>query len=103
MPCFVVTASTCGKYSTLGGIGAGAYAIAVLAGALASVEIRAVNAVGAGPWSAAKTALPSCPTSRICSNAALRAINLGYKQVLWYRGGIEAWQKAGLQTFGREG
>ncbi len=31
-------------------------------------------------------------------NAALRAINLGYSQVLWYRGGIEAWQMAGLPT-----
>ena len=29
-------------------------------------------------------------------NAALRAINLGYTKVLWYRGGIEAWQQAGL-------
>jgi rhodanese-related sulfurtransferase len=28
-------------------------------------------------------------------NAALRAINLGYKNVLWYRGGIEAWKIAG--------
>lgn len=28
-------------------------------------------------------------------NAALRAINLGYTKVLWYRGGIEAWQQAG--------
>lgn len=31
-------------------------------------------------------------------NAALRAAKLGYTQVLWYRGGIEAWQTAGLQT-----
>jgi rhodanese-related sulfurtransferase len=31
-------------------------------------------------------------------NAALRAINLGYTNVLWYRGGIEAWQMAGQQT-----
>jgi PQQ-dependent catabolism-associated CXXCW motif protein len=31
-------------------------------------------------------------------NAALRAINLGYTNVLWYRGGIEAWQQAGLPT-----
>lgn len=29
-------------------------------------------------------------------NAALRAINLGYKNVLWYRGGLEAWYRAGL-------
>lgn len=29
-------------------------------------------------------------------NAALRAIALGYRQVYWYRGGIEAWQGAGL-------
>ncbi len=35
-------------------------------------------------------------------NAALRAIKMGYTQVLWYRGGIEAWQAAGLQTFGRQ-
>lgn len=28
-------------------------------------------------------------------NAALRAANLGYSNVLWYRGGIEAWQQAG--------
>lgn len=30
-------------------------------------------------------------------NAALRAIQLGYRNVLWYRGGLEAWQRAGLQ------
>jgi len=29
-------------------------------------------------------------------NAALRAINLGYTKVLWYRGGVEARQQAGL-------
>ncbi len=29
-------------------------------------------------------------------NASLRAINLGYTNVLWYRGGIESWRKAGL-------
>ena len=28
-------------------------------------------------------------------NAALRAINLGYTNVMWYRGGVEAWQAAG--------
>ena len=29
-------------------------------------------------------------------NAALRAIHAGYRNVLWYRGGIEAWRGAGL-------
>jgi PQQ-dependent catabolism-associated CXXCW motif protein len=28
-------------------------------------------------------------------NASLRAINLGYSNVLWYRGGIESWKAAG--------
>jgi PQQ-dependent catabolism-associated CXXCW motif protein len=28
-------------------------------------------------------------------NAALRAIHMGYENVYWYRGGIEAWQQAG--------
>jgi PQQ-dependent catabolism-associated CXXCW motif protein len=31
-------------------------------------------------------------------NAALRAANAGYTNVLWYRGGIEAWKAAGLPT-----
>lgn len=31
-------------------------------------------------------------------NAALRVINLGYRNVLWYRGGIEAWKQGGQQT-----
>ncbi|MBA3776644.1 MAG: hypothetical protein H0X11_09420 [Betaproteobacteria bacterium] len=30
-------------------------------------------------------------------NAAARAIRLGYRNVLWYRGGTEAWQRAGQQ------
>jgi PQQ-dependent catabolism-associated CXXCW motif protein len=29
-------------------------------------------------------------------NAALRAIKLGYTNVIWYRGGIESWKAAGL-------
>ncbi len=29
-------------------------------------------------------------------NAALRAITMGYTNVLWYRGGIDAWTMAGL-------
>jgi PQQ-dependent catabolism-associated CXXCW motif protein len=31
-------------------------------------------------------------------NAALRAINAGYVNVLWYRGGLEAWTLGGLPT-----
>jgi len=31
-------------------------------------------------------------------NAALRAINAGYTNVLWYRGGIDAWKAGGLPT-----
>ena len=31
-------------------------------------------------------------------NASLRAINMGFKNVLWYRGGIEAWKAAGQQV-----
>ena len=31
-------------------------------------------------------------------NSALRATALGYANIHWYRGGIEAWQKAGLPT-----
>lgn len=33
-------------------------------------------------------------------NAALRASRLGYSQVLWYRGGIEAWKAAGQRVQG---
>jgi PQQ-dependent catabolism-associated CXXCW motif protein len=33
-------------------------------------------------------------------NAALRAIQLGYRNVLWYRGGLEAWQRSGQQLVG---
>jgi rhodanese-related sulfurtransferase len=35
-------------------------------------------------------------------NASLRAINMGYKNVLWYRGGIEAWKAAGQQVQRRQ-
>lgn len=31
-------------------------------------------------------------------DAALRAINLGYRNVYWYRGGLRAWYAAGLPT-----
>lgn len=34
-------------------------------------------------------------------NAALRAVAAGYANVLWYRGGLEAWKGAGLPTQGQ--
>jgi rhodanese-related sulfurtransferase len=34
-------------------------------------------------------------------NAAMRARQLGYTHVIWYRGGIHAWMQAGLPTVGR--
>ncbi len=34
-------------------------------------------------------------------NAAMRARQLGYTQVIWYRGGMAAWTQAGLPTVGR--
>lgn len=36
-------------------------------------------------------------------NAAARAIRLGYRNVLWYRGGLEAWQRAGQQAVPAQG
>ena len=36
-------------------------------------------------------------------NAALRAIQLGYKNVHWYRGGMEAWAQAGLPVLNASG
>ena len=33
-------------------------------------------------------------------NAALRAVNMGFKTVLWYRGGLASWQAAGLPMSG---
>ncbi len=47
------------------------------------------------------TALVFYCQSRECwmsYNAALRAVHAGYTNVLWYRGGIEAWKFAGLPT-----
>jgi PQQ-dependent catabolism-associated CXXCW motif protein len=34
-------------------------------------------------------------------NAAMRASQIGYTQVIWYRGGVLAWTRAGLPTVGR--
>ena len=39
----------------------------------------------------------SDPMCWLSYNAALRAIAAGYSNVYWYRGGVQAWQMAGLQ------
>ncbi|GAA0567024.1 rhodanese-like domain-containing protein [Caenispirillum bisanense] len=38
------------------------------------------------------------PQCWLSYNAALRAARMGYENVYWYRGGINAWQSAGRQT-----
>ena len=38
----------------------------------------------------------SGPKCWMSYNAALRAINAGYRNVRWYRGGLQAWRMAGL-------
>ena len=35
-------------------------------------------------------------------NAALRAITMGHKQVLWYRGGLQSWKQAGQPVEGAQ-
>lgn len=50
---------------------------------------------------------PDVPVVLYCSdpmcwmsyNAALRAVAAGYTNVYWYRGGLQAWQMAGLPVF----
>lgn len=39
----------------------------------------------------------SDPMCWMSYNAALRAIAAGYRNVYWYRGGLRAWQMAGLR------
>jgi hypothetical protein len=45
--------------------GRGAQAVTVLSGRATSIRLRAVNAVGAGPWSAAKSAVPSAVSAPV--------------------------------------
>ena len=35
------------------------------------------------------------------ANAAMRAVKAGYTQVMWYRGGLQAWQAAGMPVTGK--
>lgn len=54
---------------------------------------------------------PSQPIVFLCAgsrcwesyNAALRAVQMGFKTVLWYRGGLAAWQAAGLKMGTHDG
>jgi rhodanese-related sulfurtransferase len=50
-----------------------------------------------------KTVVFYCASSECWSsvNAAMRARQLGYTQVVWYRGGVNAWTQAGLPTVTR--
>ncbi len=41
----------------------------------------------------------SDPMCWLSYNAALRAVAAGYSNVYWYRGGLRAWQMAGLQLY----
>jgi len=59
-----------GAPQTLVGLGLGQRIVNVLANTLASVEVRAVNAIGNGPWSTARTATPT--TSVVILPAPLR-------------------------------
>ena len=66
-----------------------------------SVQPQAAQMLGQRTQGRKDVALVFYCLSRECwmsYNAALRAINAGYTNVLWYRGGIEAWKMAGLPT-----
>jgi PQQ-dependent catabolism-associated CXXCW motif protein len=39
----------------------------------------------------------SDPQCWLSYNASLRVVAAGYSNVYWYRGGLQAWQMAGLQ------
>ena len=66
-----------------------------------AVQQQAVEALKQATQGRKEVALVFYCLSRECwmsYNAALRAIQAGYTNVLWYRGGIEAWKAAGLPT-----
>jgi len=63
------------------------------------VQQQAMRALAQATQGRKDVALVFYCLSRECwmsYNAALRAIHAGYTNVLWYRGGIEAWKSAGL-------
>lgn len=68
-----------------------------------AVQRQATQALAQATQGRKDVALVFYCLSRECwmsYNAALRAIHAGYTNVLWYRGGLEAWKAAGLPTQG---
>ena len=66
-----------------------------------AVQSQASQLFGQRTQGRKDTALVFYCQSRECwmsYNAALRAVNAGYTNVMWYRGGVEAWKFAGLPT-----
>ena len=64
-----------GSAQTLSGIATGARLITVLASTTASVEARAVNAIGSAPWSDVKTATPTVNAVSVPVNTTLPTIS----------------------------
>ncbi len=60
-----------GSAVTLPGTGTGARTVTVPAGTAASLQLRAVNSIGAGSWSAAKTAVPSVQAVSLAAGGSL--------------------------------
>jgi PQQ-dependent catabolism-associated CXXCW motif protein len=56
---------------------------------------KALAAISGGERSRALVFLCASASCWLSYNAALRAARLGYTDVLWYRGGIEAWGASG--------
>ena len=77
----------------LPGAGRGSSFSDALQGQLANV----LELLGGRPAADARAFVFFCASVNcwLSYNAALRAVALGYKQVYWYRGGIEAWLDAG--------
>ena len=57
---------------------------------------RVLDLTGRGSRNRALVFFCASKTCWLSYNAALRAVRLGHAQGYWYRGGIEAWQAAGL-------
>ena len=67
---------------------------------ISSKSVRSNNSQAIRRRNKAKPVVLYCLSShcRMSYSDALRAINMGYSNVFWYRSGIEAWKPAGLPT-----